>query len=100
MIFAGNVIKSSGKIISAKPELSDKVVPEILKVDKSVYLHKGSVSPECTNIAIGQAIDFFYRNYEKLERKEEIQDFVARQLNNSREKVAESSVKFLCKYSG
>ena len=52
MITAANVIGGAAKIALAKPELTERITKEILKVEKAKYKTK-----ECRNVAIGVAIE-------------------------------------------
>ena len=100
MVTASNVIGGSVKIALAKPYLTQKITQEILKVEKAKFLYHGELSPECRNVAIGQAIDSFDNFYEQIENKDAVIKFVKRQLKNSRAKVAKKAEKFLKKHTG
>ena len=99
MVSANNIIGSSVKIADNKPELIDRIVNEILKVDKATYIHKGEVSPECKNVAYGEAIKAFDKLYDKAQNKQDILAFVRRQIGNTRAKVSKSAQIFIKKYS-
>ena len=99
MVTAANVIGSSGNIVRAKPELADTVTKEILKVEKAGYLNKGEPSPECRNVAIGQAIDAFDQFYDRIGPKKKVLNFVKRQLTNTRKQVAKKAEQFMSKHS-
>ena len=99
MVTASNVIGGSVKITLAKPYLTRKITQEILKVEKAKFLHHGEPSPECRNVAIGQAIDSFDRFFEQIENKDAVIRFVKKQLKNSRAKVARKAEKFLKKHT-
>ncbi|MBN2320350.1 MAG: hypothetical protein JXR49_14805 [Acidobacteria bacterium] len=99
MVTAANVIGSSEKIVRAKPELADAVTKEILKVEKSNYLNKGEPSPECRNVAIGQAIDAFDQFYDRIGPKTKVLNFVKRQLTNTRKQVAGKAERFMKKHA-
>jgi hypothetical protein len=43
----------------AKPQRTESITREILKVEKTKYKRKGKPSPERRNVVIGQAIDSF-----------------------------------------
>jgi len=100
MVTAANIIGGSVKIALAKPHLTEKITQEILKVEKAKFLHHGELSPECRNVAIGQAIDSFEQFFEQIENKDTVIKFVKRQLKNSRAKVARKAEKFLKKHIG
>ncbi len=98
MVTAANVIGSSAKIALAKPELTQRIAREILKVDKARYQSKGLPSPECRNVAIGHAIDSFERFFEQIDDKAKIVAFVKRQLRNTRKQVVKKAERFLRKH--
>jgi hypothetical protein len=60
----GNVIENAAKIALAKPELTDRIVKEILKVEKAKYQ-----TEECRNVALGHAINSFSQFLTRLETK-------------------------------
>ena len=99
MVTAANVIGSSANIVCAKPALVDSVTKEILKVEKASYLNKGEPSPECRNVAIGQAIDAFDQFYDRIGPKTKVLNFVKRQLTNTRKQVARKAEQFMSKHS-
>lgn len=98
MVTAANVIGGSAKIAMAKPGLAERIVKEILKVEKCKYYHKGELSGECRNVACGAAIETFDVIYDIIEDKQVVNRFVKRQLKNPRAKVAKKAEKFLKKY--
>ena len=100
MVTASNVIGGSVKIALAKPYLTETITQEILKIEKAKFLHHGELSPECRNVAIGQAIDSFDKFFEQIENKDAVIKFVKRQLKNSRAKVAKKAENFLKKHTG
>ncbi len=99
MVTAANVIGSSTRIVRAKPALADAVTKEILRVEKADFLNKGEPSPECRNVAIGQAIDAFDQFYDRVGPKNKVLNFVKRQLSNTRKQVAGKAEKFLRKHA-
>jgi hypothetical protein len=98
MVTAANIIGSSVKIVSAKPYLTEKIVKEILKVERANYELHGQPSPECRNVAIGHAIDVFDQLFDKIDDKKTILKFVQRQLKNTRKQVVKKAEKFLKKH--
>jgi len=98
LIPAGNTISSSWKIASAKPYLIEKITKEILKVQNAKYVHHGKLSPECKNVACGQAIVSFAMYFGKIKNKKPVIEFVIEQLNSSRTAVKKKAEKFLRKY--
>lgn len=99
MVTAANIIGSSAKIAAAKPELTQKITREILKVDKARYEQRGVVSPECRNVVLGQAIDTFDEFYDRIENKSAVIKLVRRQLDNTRKKVVKKAERFLKKHA-
>jgi hypothetical protein len=95
MITAANIIGSSWKIVLSKPYLTEKILKEILKVQKAKYIHQGKLSAECKNVVSGQAIDSFVMLFDKIKNKKPVIKFVKAQLNNSRPAVAKRAEKFL-----
>ena len=95
MITAANIIGSSPRIVRSKPHLTQRIVQEILKVEKAKYDHHGSPSPECRNVAIGHAIDAFDQFFDLIEDKAPVVAFVKRQLQNTRKQVAKKVERLL-----
>jgi hypothetical protein len=59
---------------------------------------RGQLSPECSNVVYGHAIDSFGRFYDTIKNKKVVDDFIKRQLNNTRKPVAKKAEKFLRKH--
>ena len=95
MVSAANVIGGSAKIVSCRPDLAGRVTKEILTVEKADYQRHNAPSPECTNVAIGQAIDTFDQIYDSIANKKPVLLFVKRQRKNSRAAVVKKAEKFL-----
>ncbi len=98
MVTAANTISSSAKIALAKPELTQAITREILKVEKAKYQRHGNLSPECRNVAIGQAIDSFEKFFEQIDDKKAVITFVKSQLKNTRKQVAKKAERFIRKH--
>lgn len=98
LVTAANIIGSSVTIAQAKPSLVDPITREILKVEKARFRRKGSPSPECRNVAIGQAIDSFDRFFDRISDKTAVLKFVKRQLKNTRKPVVSKAEQFIHKY--
>jgi hypothetical protein len=91
MIGAANAIVAGAGIALAKPHLADRIVKELLKVERASYC-----TPECRNVAIGHAIKSFDRLLDYVRKKRSVRAFVIRQLDNPRpatHKKAERLVK-------
>ena len=93
LITASNVIGGATKIAMAKPRLTDTVVGAILNVEKARYR-----TPECRNVALGQAIEAFDQLYERTELKESIAKLVKKQLKNPRNATRKKAEKFAKKW--
>ena len=99
MVTAANIIGSSARIAQARPDLSGRIVREILRVEKAAYERHGAPSPECRNVAIGQAIDAFDQFFDQIEDRTAVLDFVKRQLRNPRRPVVKKAEKFLGRHA-
>lgn len=100
MISAANIIGASVKIVQYRPDLAGRVFREILNVEHAEYKSKGQPSPECRNVAIGQAVDTFDQVYEIGACKDSIAAFVKRQLSNPRSAVVKKAEKFIQAHLG
>jgi hypothetical protein len=98
MVTAANLIGSSVMIARAKPELTNAITKEILRVEKARFQLKGQLSPECRNVAIGHAINALDDLYDGIEDKAEVLKFVKRQIKNTRQSVAKSAERFIRKH--
>jgi len=98
MVTASNIIGSSARIALNKPELTGRIVRRILKVENAEFIKKGSPSPECRNVALGQAVDTFNEIFHQIDNKKSILRFVARQVGNSRKSVSRKAEKFLIEH--
>lgn len=96
LIPAANVVKASKTIIKAKPELADKIIADILRIENYDY-----ETPECKNIILGHAILTFHQTMGLVNRKfvKSIIKFVWNSQNNSRPGTRNKALKFLKKYS-
>jgi hypothetical protein len=95
LVTAANIIGSSVKIARAKPMLADSITLEILKVEKANFLNKGVPSPECRNVAIGQAIDAFDGFFDLIGPKTKVLNFIKRQFGNTRDQVVKKAERFM-----
>lgn len=87
MITANNTIKALVKIIEARPKIKNKILKEVIKVEKYKYYNKGELSPECRNITIGHAIDALSEFKDDIKNKKEFINFIKRQTKNTRQTV-------------
>ncbi len=88
LISAANAIGGAGKIAASRPELLDRILPAILEVEGATY-----ETPECRNVAIGQALDALGEVWSNVRGRAEVASFVRRQLTNSRTAVARRAEK-------
>jgi hypothetical protein len=95
LIVAANIIGSAARIALSKPELTDRIVGKLLKVENAKYQ-----TEECRNIALGQAIDSFDEFFERIGDKERVRRLVKKQLRNTRKSTAKKAAQFLKKHGG
>jgi hypothetical protein len=95
MVTAANIIGGAAKIARAKPALTERIVSEILKVEKARYLMHGKRSPECSNVVCGHAVEALAQIYDQIGDKKRVRDFIERQLDNSRPAVRKKAKAFL-----
>ena len=76
MIGAANAIAAAGNIALAKPHFAERMVREILKVERACYR-----TAECRNVAIGHAIKSFKDRFSgHVKNQRPVLAFVTRQL--------------------
>ncbi len=95
LIVAANIIGGAAKIAQAKPELTDRIVDELLKVENARYQ-----TDECRRIALGHAITSFGQFFEQIGDKERVLKLVRKQLANTRKGTAKKAEQFLKKHGG
>ncbi|UCF15267.1 MAG: hypothetical protein JSW59_17820 [Phycisphaerales bacterium] len=93
MITAANVINAGAKIARARPELTDRITAEILKVGHAKYQ-----TPECRNIALGHAIRSFDQFFDQIQHKRPVVRLIKRQLKNARSATRKKAEKFLARH--
>jgi hypothetical protein len=86
LISAANAIKGAGAIARSRPDLLARILPAILAVERAEY-----ETPECRNVAIGQALDALRWLGVEVRAREEVSAFIRRQTTNSRAKVARTA---------
>jgi len=94
LITAANVIAGAAKIASAKPHLADRIVRELLKVEKAQYK-----TTECRNVALGHAIKAFDQFFDQIKDNKPVTALVQRQLENTRNATRKKAEAFLKKRS-
>jgi len=93
LIPAGNVIGGAAKIALAKPELSDRIAKEMVKVEKAKYK-----TTECRNVAMGHAIKSFDLFFDQIKDKEPVIKLIKKQLKNTRNATRKKAERFLRKW--
>ena len=93
LITAVNTIKTAAGIALARPDLTQRIVQELLKVEKATYQ-----TEECRNVALGEAIETFSRLFEQLEDKQPVLAFVTKQVSNTRVSTGKKAGEFLAKW--
>lgn len=98
MVTVANVVDNSAKIALAKPNLVQRIVNELLKVNRiSVTPH---LTEECKRVLIEHAIRSFDLFFEKIEAKDQarVRSFVEQQLHSSRLTLKKEAETFLKKW--
>ncbi len=93
LITAANVIKASGRIAAARPELVDWIAARILTVETAKYQ-----TAECRQIALGQAVKAFDEIFNQVTDKDSVVAFVRRRLKSRRNSTKHAADKFLRKW--
>jgi hypothetical protein len=83
LVSAANALRGAGKIAISRPDLLDRVLPPILGVEGATY-----ETPECRNVAIGQALEALRELWRSVRRRPAVAQFVRRQRSNPRAAVA------------
>lgn len=83
LVSAANAIQAAGRIAGCRPELIDRILAGVLAVERATYK-----TPECRNVAIGQALDVFRELGPDVCRRAEVAGFIRRQRKNTRPAVA------------
>lgn len=99
MVTAVTIIGGGAIMARAKPQMTNRIAKEILKVETAAYEMHGAPSPECRAVACGQAIDALDALYEGISRKKPVIEFVRRQLRSTRPAVRRKAEAFLSKHS-
>lgn len=83
LISAANAIQGTAHIGRARPDLLDRIVPAVLGVERARY-----ATPECRNVAIGEALNAFAQLGDDVCRRPDVARFIRRQRTNPRSAVA------------
>src|ERR1019366_5544973 len=94
MIGAANAIAAAASIALAKPRLADRIVEEILKVERATY-----ATPEGRNAAIGHATKSLDKLLGQVKKRRAVLAFVTRQLDNPRKATGKKAEKFLKRWA-
>ncbi|MHC4166133.1 MAG: hypothetical protein ACYSWQ_04180 [Planctomycetota bacterium] len=90
LITAASVIGAAAKIALARPEMTDRITAEILKVGHAKYQ-----TAECRNVALGHAIKSFDQFFDQIEDKKPVLRLVKKQLKNTRNATRKKAERFL-----
>jgi len=90
VVVAGHITANSGKIAKAKPELQSKITNKLLNIDKTTQKHKDLIK--------AGAIESFSEYFDEAKNKEEIIEFVKKQLNCESPKTRKKAKEFLKKW--
>lgn len=93
MITVAHVVDNSGKIARAKPNLTQRITDELLRIEKIPL--KPHLTQECKNILMGKTIVAFGKYFDQIENKDDVISFVKRQLHNRRNATKLKAKKFL-----
>lgn len=93
LITAGNIVGAAAEIAVNKPEWTDRITEQLLKVETGTY-----DTDECKNIMFGHVITAFSRFFKQIENKKPVIELVKKQLENSRGGTVKKAEKFLKKY--
>ena len=92
VMIAGHVAGVSGKIAQAKPKLQTRVTKRLLDIDATHF------EPGRKDLIKSYAIESFDAYFEEAENKEEIVEFVGRQLDCTSPKTRKIAKRFLRKW--
>jgi hypothetical protein len=97
MVTVTNVVGHSGKIALAKPNLTQKIADELLKVENiSTTPH---LTEECRRVIAEKAIDSFDLFFDRIEDKEKVISFTRRHLSSPRKTLKTKAENFLLKWN-
>lgn len=99
MVAAVNVIGGAPRIARALPELRERIVREVLKVEKAAYRMHGKPSPECLRVACGQALEALAEMRPLVQDTRQVDAFLGRQLSNPRPAVRRKARRIVKEFS-
>ncbi len=97
MITSSNSIKALFQIAQNKPQFTDQIIQEILKIEEMNYINKGQISPECRNVAIGHILDGLSMLDKEVCMQKGVYNFIKRQSSNTRAAVVKRANKLMAK---
>ncbi len=92
LIATNHAIAALGQIAVSKPSCRDRVVQDLLNVERFVY-----ETDECHNIALGKVIEAFESLSRAMAPGEAVLAFVERQVSNSRSATRKKAERYLKK---
>ncbi len=96
----GNAVKGIPKIVSVFPALEEKLIPPLFEVNERVFIHKGTPSEECRNVAAGKAIDVFTKICKNSPYRQKMLSFAESNLTNTRNSTKRKAERFVKKLKG
>lgn len=93
MITAANIVKGASKIALTKPNLTERITRELLRVENANYQ-----TTECRNVALGHTIKSFDQFFDQIKHREPVIKFVRKQLKNTRNATKKKAEEFMKKY--
>lgn len=97
MVTVANLVGNSGKIAKAKPNLTQRITNELLKIENiSTTPH---LTEECKRVIAEKTIKSFDMFFDQVENKDEVLSFVKRHQNSSRMTLKNEAERFLKKWT-
>jgi hypothetical protein len=97
MVTIANLVGNSGKIAKFKPNLTQRITNELLKVEKiSTTPH---LTEECKRVIAEKAIKSLDMFFNQIENKDKVISFVKRHQNSSRMTLKKEAERFLNKWT-
>lgn len=96
----GNAVKGIPKIISVFSSLEEKLLPPLFEISERVFIHKGKPSDECRNVAAGKVMEVFEKIGKNSPYRQEMLNFAANNLTNTRNSAKRKAEKLVKKLKG
>lgn len=93
LITAANVIGGAARIALAKPDLAERIVKDLMKVETAVCQ-----VDECRNVALGYVIIAFDQSLDHIVDRRPVEALIKKQLSNTRRATRKKAEKFLEKH--